>query len=626
KKDLFTALTWSSIRNWAGATIADRGENYQKRGLVHSLALTPDGGVTAWVAGTERYATLVDFEDQELISYCTCPYEDICKHAVAVVLEYLYQLKKGADVRAVARQDARLNLLKTDAREGEFEDNHAYDDNHAENDTINKLRAFLTQKDQKQLVALIGELAGRYPNVLRDLQERHTLSSGDVNKIANSIRKEIHEISSEPGWTNRWKKEGHIPDYSQVRESLKALLERGHADEVLTLGKLLLDKGTDQIEMSNDEGETADEISSCLDIVFQALQSSALSPAEQILWAIDAELNDNYDICRGSERFWEVEEYGGEDWGKVATELEKRLEINIIGQSDDNYSYKYKRDRLCDRLISALESAGRSEEIIPLCEKEAGETGSYVRLVKRLKDAGRLQEAEQWIRKGIKDTHKKWPGIANQLRGELRDIKEREGNLIYVAALRFNDFMRSPSLDTFQDAFKAAQKGDVASQVRTEALRFLETGASPQSGPSWPLPDTGLAERLERPPKEFPLTHVLIDIAIAERRPDDVIRWYDHISSMTSYFSKSGYRSDAVASAIADSYPERALAIWKECAEGQISFTQPKAYQAAAVYLGKIYILLKKEGKEKEWQDYLARLRQGNSRKKRLLEILDGLD
>jgi uncharacterized Zn finger protein len=111
------------------------------------------------------------------------------------------------------------------------------------------------------------------------------------------------------------------------------------------------------------------------------------------------------------------------------------------------------------------------------------------------------------------------------------------------------------------------------------------------------------------------MTHIRIDIAIAEKHPDDVIHWYDQISSVPGHVRPLGYRSDAVAAAIVDRYPDRALAIWKECAERQISLTQPKAYQAAAGYLRKILKLLTKEGKEKEWQAYLADLRQANNRK-----------
>jgi uncharacterized Zn finger protein len=76
---------------------------------------------------------------------------------------------------------------------------------------------------------------------------------------------------------------------------------------------------------------------------------------------------------------------------------------------------------------------------------------------------------------------------------------------------------------------------------------------------------------------------------------------------------------------VVDAYPDRAIAIWKKIAEGQIAVTQVKAYETAAGYLRKVHRTLKKLRKEQEWKEYLAALRQANARKPRLVEILDGL-
>lgn len=625
KKDLFEELTWRDIRDWAGATILDRGKKYQQRGLVHELAATPDGEVVAWVMGTLKYATVVDFEGGELVSHCTCPYGNTCKHAVAVVLEYLDLLKKGIDVPAAARQDHRLELIDGYLIEEDLEDYDEFNSSPSGKDVSLELSAFLSGKTTEQLIVLIEELAQRHPNVLRDLQDQYTLSSGNVEKIVRAVRSEIYELSSEPAWSNHWNNEGHIPDYSHVKDCLETLLDQGHVDEVVALGEVLLDKGIEQVEISHDDGETTCEIVSCLDVVFQAVPLSTFSSSEQILWMIDAELKDDYDICQGTVSFWEEEEYILEDWDIVATELMERLKNDSFDIGGDSYSHGYQRKRLSDWVIHALGKADRFEEIIPLCEQEAEKTGSYVRLVKYLKDAKRWQDAEQWIRRGIKDTQKKWPGIANQLRNELREMREQEGDWSHVAALLADDFLREPSLHTFQEMEKTAKKADVLSYVRKAALLYLETGNSPQSDSAWPLPGTGLTENAGRRPKEFPMSHVLIDIAIAEKRPDDVLRWYDYSQSRSGNWGWSGYQDDAVAAAVADRYPDRALAVWKRCAEGHISLTKPKAYHEAAIYLRKIHKLFKKEGREKEWRSYLTELRQVNHRKRRLLEILDEL-
>jgi uncharacterized Zn finger protein len=278
-------------------------------------------------------------------------------------------------------------------------------------------------------------------------------------------------------------------------------------------------------------------------------------------------------------------------------------------------------------VIQALENAGRNEEIIPLCEKEALETGSYNRLVDALKKANRFEEAEQWIFRGIKATQKQFPGIAKQLKDSLREMREREEDWLKVAAFRMEDFLQSPSIHTFQDIKKAAGKAKVWPEVRAAGLFYLETGKLPQSEPTWPLPETGVREDRESRRSEFPMIDVLIDIAIEEKRPDDVLKWYDHKKSKKMvYWYGEDYQEDNVAQAVAGHYPDRAIDIWKSIAERQIALTKPKAYEAAAVYLRKVQGLQKKLKREGEWKDYLLKLRQANVRKKKLIEILIRLE
>ncbi len=276
------------------------------------------------------------------------------------------------------------------------------------------LRGFLEQQNKEQLIALIEELAGKHSIIREALQDRYDLSKGSVRKIVNAVRKEIHELSSEPAWSNHWRGEGHIPDYSKVKDRMNALFKQGHADEVVALGKELLEAGIKQVEMSNDEGETGMEISSCLDVVFQALPQSSLSPVEQMLWVIDAELEDEYELCYGSESFWKKKQKAS-DWSAVADKLIDRLNAFSSEKGEDSFSRNYRRDNLTNWIVRSLENAGRNEEIIPLCEQEAVKTGSYTRLVDVLRKAKRLEEAEQWIHKGIKATQKQSPGIASQL-------------------------------------------------------------------------------------------------------------------------------------------------------------------------------------------------------------------
>jgi len=636
KRDLFERLNWDDLEQWAGSRVLSRGQGYQRSHRVKDLAQTQTGALVAWVHGGQRYATEVDFEDGELISACTCPYGNNCKHAVALVLEYLDHLKKKLEVPQVTGQDQRLALLQGMDEEDWEHEYEEEEDEEIDSDRLalkkggklvsGNLKGFLEEQSKEQLIILLTDLSERYPNVREDLEDRQNLSKGSVKRIVAGVRKEIQQLSSEPGWRNHWNHEGYTPDYSRVKGRLKSLLAKGHADEVVTLGKELLEAGIRQVEMSHDEGETGMEISSCLGIVFQALPQSSLSPIEQMLWVIDAELEDEYELCYGAESFWKKKQKAS-DWSVVAETLLERLNNLQSVKGEDSFSRSFRRDRLTNWIVNALENSGRHEEVIPLCEQEAVITGSYTRLVDVLRKAKRLEEAEQWIFKGIKATQKQWPGIAKQLKDTLREMREREGNWLKVAAFRTEDFLQSPSLHTFQDMKKAAEKGKTWPEVRAAALLYLEIGKLPQTDPTWPLPETGVKEDREARRSEFPMIDVLIDIAIEEKRPDDILRWYDQRRSKKQVFwGWDGYQEDQIAEAVADHYPNRALAIWKNVAEKQVALTKPKAYEAAAVYLRKVHSLLKKLKREEEWKNYLLKLRQANAQKIKLIEILSRLE
>jgi uncharacterized Zn finger protein len=588
------------------------------------------------VLGTHRYATRIETEEDELMATCTCPYGGVCKHAVAVVLEYLEQAKGNRTIPPVAEQDQRLQLLEQDGDEEAWDENDMGETTDEEfktdperptrkagKSTPSAWLSFLEQQTQPQLLALLKDLVQRYPDVRQFLQDRHNLSGGAVPKLVKALRAEIAALSAEPGWCHHWSGEGSIPDYSRVRDRLEALLAQGHADAVVEVGAQLLEAGTKQVEMSDDEGETAEEIASCLDIVFRALPQSSRAPAEQMHWAVEADLADEYELCRGAKSFWDRSHPAGA-WNALAEQLAPRLQQNRQNKAQDAFSENFRRDRLSNWLILALERAGRREEIIPLCRQEAEQTGSYLRVVEQLMKAKQWKEAEAWIRKGIVATEKQWPGIAAQLRMAFREMREQQRDWRAAAALRAEEFFLEPSVQTFRALEKAAQRAGVGPDVRAAAMRYLETGTRPQpSTQLWPLSESELKTATGRHPIQPPMTDVLIDIAIDEKRPDEVLRWYDRRKPRSRSWDYGGFTEDRIAEAVVETYPERAVAIWKQLAEGQIALTKPKAYEAAADYLRKVGRVLKQQGKEQDWKSYLTALRRANERKRRLVEILD---
>jgi uncharacterized Zn finger protein len=621
--DPFEALTWMDLEAWAGDKIVARGKSYQRNGHVKELARTADGKLAAWVEGTERYAVLVYFDGGMLESNCTCPYWDDCKHAVATVLEYMDYIKKNVQVPVYDQKDKGLQIVEQKKVEF-FSGVDRIEEDLSEGASNEFVEDFLKGLKKSELIQILNDLTKRHRAVHEAILDRKHLSGRSVKKMVDRVRAEILDLTSEPGWMNYWNNEGYIPDYTRVRDRLSDLLSGGHADDVITLGEELLEAGTEQIEMSDDEGETAEEIGSCMEVVFQALPESSLSPAEQMLWAVEAELKDNYDLCEDLVEFWNQKK-AKQDWSILADRLHERLGHLKPDEGEDFDCIHYRRDRLIDWIVEALKMSERLDEALALCEKEAPKTGSYVRLVNLLKETGRKDEADSWIQKGIKATDKKWPGISTQLRETYRKIREEQRDWPVVAAIKAEDFFTRPSLTAFKELEKTAKKAKVWQNVRPAAMTYLESGKIPDDTSSWPLPGTGLPKPKEFWKRQFPLLDDLIDIAIAEKRPDEVLHWYEKSGQKSTFPFLHGHREDQIAVALKDSHPDKAIDIWKQLAEREIGLTKVKAYRSAAIHLRKIHDVMKKRREEKEWRDYIRELGQANARKPRLVEILDGL-
>jgi len=629
KQKDFQNLSWFDLESWAGSRVVSRGKSYQRSKSVRDLVIDPSGSLLAWVRGSSNYAAKVSFDNGNITSICTCPYSSACKHAVAVVLEYLDCIENGKEVPAAVKNDERLLLLESNA--GDFDDD-IYENTEDDSENVPRetgisaksgLDDYLGAKSKEEILNIVGEIISRHPEIREELNYKARIARGKPSALVKTIEREILSAGSEPGWRNHWRHTGYTPDYSRVSSGLQRLLDEGQADEVVRLGEILFASGNNQVEQSQDEGETAFEIAGAMKIVFNALADCSLDPADKLEKAVDFELRDEYDLCNGLEPFWE-HRFGKKDWGILADRLLGRLGDMKSGSREDSFFRDYRRDRLTDRIVSALENAGRHNEVLPLCKQEAEKTNSYSRLVKHLRKSGCPEEAEEWIRKGITAASNKLPGIASSLKEELLEIRSIKEDWPFVAALRAVDFGEHPCLKTFEDLKNSSEKAKVWPSVREAVLHFLETGESPNKYRGWPLPDTEIGisprSRADKPP----FADVLIDIAIHEKRIEDVLKWFEIYNKKRSNWPDD-HMKDNVATAIAHEYPDKAVALWKELGESHISVTNVSSYSIGAQYLRKAQKIVKRKGKEAEWNVYLQGLKEANRRKPRCIEILNAL-
>ncbi|HEY2411208.1 MAG TPA: SWIM zinc finger family protein [Pirellulaceae bacterium] len=683
----WAALTWKDLDEWAGSRSVERGRRYQRNGVVKNLALADDGRLLATVIGTKKYTVTVATEAKsarglKLQSTCTCPVgSDGCKHAVATVAEFLQLTANEKPIPAADPNDQRWAKLSADydpeADEEEEDLDRASDDSCASNwpqvarhPTKQKsrtgpqkgtrtrakwdeqIRSQIDSKSRPELALLVWSFVERFPELRAEFQERIALAEGDVQRLVADTKKEMRKVTAELGWQNHWDGGGHTPSYDRLKHRLERLLELGHADELVALGPELIERGMAQVGQSHDEGETAMELSGCLEVVFQAIVKSSLAASDQILFAINACLQDGYDVLGESLGDILDAEYASDVWSCVADRLSKRLQKTTIRQDERSFSVKYHRDQLSNWLLTALENAGRGSEASAIYEAEARATGSYERLVKYLIEQQRIEEAEQWAREGIEQTLAKLPGIASSLRRMLCDVARCQKQWDVVAAHAAAAFFEQPSLHGFKELMAAAEEAKCGEHVRAAALQFLETGKKPvlyvtRKGqtetvvdPNWILPVLDYlmpAPRTGSAPQSVPVPHlnVLLEMALAAKRPDDALKWFDKMAASQkgtgvrwSSWHGYGVRSlgEQVAAAVAASRPERALEIYQRGLASRLPEAHFAAYEACAEYLKKMRPIFSAIHRAEDWQKLVAGVRQKYANRPRFMEILDKLE
>jgi len=618
--NVFTELSSKDLDEWASPKIVLRGRSYQKQGLVSDLGQLENGSLIAWVEGTWRYATLVKRGESGLPdASCTCPYELDCKHGVAVLLEYLEAVENRQKIPTIGEDDVRLKLLLEEDLPDASGNNTSSNSGNLNSKTI----AFLESKTKTQLITLLEEMALVYPVLAQELSDRQQLISGNIQKMLKRLHDEIIEVTSEPCWQEDWGSGGgNIPDYSGIRKKMKALLKAEFNDEVLGLGKELITRSYQQLELGNDNGAGSMEISQCIPIIITALERSSLSSAEKLAWAVDVVLLDDYGVFEDFHDYL-LRKHPAAAWDTLADQLQERLEKSHSKKITDNYHKNYNSDRISKWVLHALAHSNRDQEIIPLCEVEARKSGSYVRLVAMLIDEHRFKDAENWINKGFTAISDKWPGTAGTLQNQLQEIRAKEKNWTAVAVIEVMKFIQQPSINTFLDSKKSASKINTWPEIRECLLQYLERGEEPWKQSNWKLTQPDFKYINYNRKRKYPMRRELIDIAILENKPDQVLHWYDDLPR--KHYGRYWYEDDEVAGAIQKYAPERSVTIWKQMAEALIAQVKPHAYHAASRYLEKAAKVMSREKQQAAWTRYIFELKSKHKRKIRLMEILDKL-
>src|SRR5690606_10772577 len=90
--ECLAGITEEDVRDFSDFKIFNRGQEYYEEGMVDELMYNKaNNTVIATVKGTREYQIEFRLEEGGIYSTCDCPYYGVCKHTVAVLLNFTHE-------------------------------------------------------------------------------------------------------------------------------------------------------------------------------------------------------------------------------------------------------------------------------------------------------------------------------------------------------------------------------------------------------------------------------------------------------------------------------------------------------------------------------------------------------
>lgn len=100
-RDVFTNLKTNDVKKLCSDKVYRRGVAYFKEGRI-SKQIIYGNFLSGEVQGNEisYYHVKVRFENDQMMSICTCPYdmEEFCKHSISLLLNWIYKPEQFTDI------------------------------------------------------------------------------------------------------------------------------------------------------------------------------------------------------------------------------------------------------------------------------------------------------------------------------------------------------------------------------------------------------------------------------------------------------------------------------------------------------------------------------------------------
>jgi uncharacterized Zn finger protein len=233
------SVNTEDLQDLAGEEVYSLGEEYFISGFVELVKLRGNG-VTSLVQGSapQPYHTDVEYvpEEDELYASCTCTSWDggFCKHAIAVLLRCIDNIRKGEIAHAFLGEDERAKIIR-------------------ETPELREIRSFLQRQPKEKLVKIVLECAAKSEDMRKDLTGMchapgwmHIDTAEYFWEIDQALRGGFVDCTVVPDFVRR---------LETIADNAEALGYVGHYRESASVLEYLIDKSIEKYEDIDDIDE-----------------------------------------------------------------------------------------------------------------------------------------------------------------------------------------------------------------------------------------------------------------------------------------------------------------------------------------------------------------------------------
>ena len=168
--ECLAAITDEDVRDCCDYKVYRRGQEYYEEGMVEELMLNQaNNTVIATVKGTREYQIEFSLEAGAVYGACTCPFDGVCKHTVAVLLNLIHEGTDHIDTFS-------LNCPTTSK-------------------SLDFLKRYLEKLSKKDLVLLVMKFAPE--NFITEIRNRE-MPEKDAGSIFKRAEKKIKKFFEDP--------------------------------------------------------------------------------------------------------------------------------------------------------------------------------------------------------------------------------------------------------------------------------------------------------------------------------------------------------------------------------------------------------------------------------------------